>query len=143
MSKTVVYYKSGAKRNFNIVGELNNRFSKNKRIAKIELGDSVTSIGEDAFYKCSSLTSVTIPGNVITVMYSAFERCSDLKTVTIENGVKNIQYEAFSGCSSLTKIIIPESIKKTPKNFMRFALSWNIVMPIKKVPIIPIPVQIA
>ena len=39
---------------------------------------SVTSIGDYAFYRCSSLTSVTIPNSVTSIGESAFARCSSL-----------------------------------------------------------------
>ena len=42
---------------------------------------SVTSIGEYAFYGCSSLTSITIPASVTSIGNSAFYGCSSLKTV--------------------------------------------------------------
>ncbi|MEE0948207.1 MAG: leucine-rich repeat domain-containing protein [Bacteroidales bacterium] len=71
---------------------------------------SVTSIGELAFYYCSSLTSVTIPNSVTSIDYWAFWNCSSLTSVTLGNSVTSIGWEAFSGCSSLTSITIPNSV---------------------------------
>ena len=45
---------------------------------------SVTSIGDKAFYKCSGLTSVTIPNSVTSIGSSAFHRCP-LTSITIPN----------------------------------------------------------
>ncbi len=71
---------------------------------------SVTSIGEEAFLNCSSLTSVTI-GNSVTYMDSyAFKGCSSLTSVTIGNSVTSIGAWAFENCSSLTSITIPNSV---------------------------------
>ena len=51
---------------------------------------SVTSIGEWAFYYCSSLTSVTIPNSVTTIGNYAFNECTSLTSVTIPNSVTTI-----------------------------------------------------
>ena len=71
---------------------------------------SVTSIGDYAFYKCSSLTSVTIPNSVTSIGSSAFYECSSLTSVTIPNSVTTIGDDAFSNCYSLTSITIPNSV---------------------------------
>ena len=72
----------------------------------------VTSIGDRAFYKCSSLTSVTIPESVTSIGNSAFESCSALTSITIPNSVTSIGDIAFAYCSSLTYITIPNSVSK-------------------------------
>ena len=71
---------------------------------------SVTSIGQGAFYGCSSLTNVTIPNPVATIGTSAFGNCTGLKSVTIPNSVTTIGYDAFEYCFALTSIDIPNSV---------------------------------
>ena len=44
---------------------------------------SVTSIGEYAFYGCSSLSSITIPDSVTSIGGSAFSGCSSLTSMTL------------------------------------------------------------
>ena len=60
--------------------------------------DTITSIGEKAFYNCSSLTSVTIPDSVTSIGRYAFDGCSLLTSVTIPDSVTSIDGSAFSGC---------------------------------------------
>ena len=79
-------------------------------LTSVTIPDSVTSIGRSAFYGCSSLTSVTIPNSVTSIGRSAFYGCSSLTSVTIPNSVTSIGERAFYDCSSLTSITIPNSV---------------------------------
>ncbi|MGN1315965.1 MAG: leucine-rich repeat protein [Acutalibacteraceae bacterium] len=72
--------------------------------------DSVTSIGDSAFYYCKSLTSITIPNRVTSIGNYAFYYCTSLTSVTIGSGVTSIGGSAFRGCESLTSVTIPDSV---------------------------------
>ena len=71
---------------------------------------TVTSIGENAFSFCSSLTSITIPNSVIIIKRAAFLGCSSLTSITIPNAVTSIKQIAFASCSRLATITIPNSV---------------------------------
>ena len=72
--------------------------------------NSVTSIGDGAFWYCTGLTSVTIPNSVTSIGEYAFYSCSGLTSVTIGNGVTSIGKGAFYYCSGLTSITIPNGV---------------------------------
>ena len=94
-------------------------------IKKVIIEDGITRIGQEAFYGCSSLTSVTIPKSVTKISYKAFDNCSNLKSVTIPSSVKEIGYSAFNDCKSLTQVNISDLAAwcniKFEDNPLRFA----------------------
>ena len=80
------------------------------QVTEYILGDDIKSIGNYAFYNCSSLTSVTIPNSVTSIGASAFYNCSGLTSITIPNSVTSIGNSIFYNCSSLTSVNIPNSV---------------------------------
>ena len=79
-------------------------------LTSITIPDSVTIIGSYAFKNCSSLTSITLPSSVTTIGNSAFEDCSSLTSIAIPDSVTSIGYGAFYYCTSLTAVTIPSSM---------------------------------
>ena len=73
-------------------------------------GTEVISIGNKAFWECTSLTGVTIPEGVTSIGDRAFEHCASLTSVTIPEGVTSIGNDAFSLCANLTSISLPKSL---------------------------------
>jgi hypothetical protein len=71
---------------------------------------NVTSIGDYAFYCCSSLTNVTIPNSVTSIGDFAFGGCTSLTNVTIPNSVTSIGDFAFYDCSCLTNVTIGTNV---------------------------------
>ena len=66
--------------------------------------DSVTAIGDYAFYACFGLRKIDIPDSVITIGKSAFAGCIALRKVEIGKGVTSIGEEAFKYCDEFGKI---------------------------------------
>lgn len=87
----------------------NSAFADCYALTSVTIPNSVTSIGDKAFYRCG-LTSVTIPYSVTSIGEWAFWKCSSLTSVNIPNSVTSIGEKAFSGCSSLTSVNIPHSV---------------------------------
>ena len=85
-------------------------FDSNTHKGVLKFNGNVTSIGENAFYGCSGLTSITIPNSVTSIGYMAFRNCSGLPSVTIPNSVTSIGGGAFANCDNLTSVTIPNSV---------------------------------
>ena len=124
-------------------------------ITEVIIENGVTSIGEDAFYNCSSLTDITIPNSVINIGEDAFYNtkyyndtdnwqddvlyignhlieCKTSKTgaYKIKDGTKIIADEAFYYCSSIKNIVIPDSVRSIGSNsFCGCTNLTNIVIP--------------
>ena len=88
----------------------NEAFYYCKNLTSVTISEGVTVIGEHAFDECTSLTSVTIPKSVTSIGEWTFSKCTSLTSVTIPKSVTSIGNEAFYNCTSLTSVTIPESV---------------------------------
>jgi hypothetical protein len=73
-------------------------------------GMPVTGIGDEAFYQCTNLNSVTIPAGVTNIGHGAFAYCGSLASITIPNSVTNIGNYAFWNCTNLTSATISTNV---------------------------------
>ena len=104
---TVTY----ARLTYSVTSIGNDAFARCSSLTSITIPESVTNIGQFAFENCSGLTSITIPNSVTEIGNCAFQGCSGLTSITIPNSVTRIEWQAFRNCSSLTSVTIPESVK--------------------------------
>ena len=88
----------------------NDAFYKCTSLTSIEIPSSVTSIGEYAFAGCRSLTSIEIPSSVTSIGDGAFADCTSLTSIEIPSSVTSIGEYTFYGCKSLTSVVIPSSV---------------------------------
>jgi hypothetical protein len=93
-------------------------------LTSIIIPDGVTSIGDFVFYKCTNLTSITIGESVTSIGRSTFKSCTNLTSITIPDSVTSIGIEAFQDCTSLTSITIPDSV--TSIGIWAFEECWNL-----------------
>ncbi len=87
-----------------------NAFNRCSGLTSITIPSSVTSLGNDCFYSCSSLTSIAIPSSVKTIGEACFSSCYGLTSIAIPSSVTTIGSNCFSYCSGLTSITIPSSV---------------------------------
>ncbi|MCD8363848.1 MAG: leucine-rich repeat domain-containing protein [Lachnospiraceae bacterium] len=82
-----------------------------EEIRSVTVENGVTSVGEAAFYGCTSLTRVTLADSVKDIGSYAFAECSALMSVEMP-GVERIGRDAFRYCTSLTAISLPSSLTR-------------------------------
>ena len=78
-------------------------------IERVVINSGVTHIGKNSFYRCSSLTSATLPDGLTTIGNYAFSLCSNLASINIPNGLTSIGSNAFEQ-SKISSINIPSSV---------------------------------
>lgn len=86
-----------------------NCFSWSK-LTKINLPDTLVSIGNGGFSQCVSLTEIILPKNLTSIGTAGFH-CCDFESIVIPEGVKEVAKETFRFCHNLKDVILPETIE--------------------------------
>lgn len=114
---TLIQYPGGKAGSYTIPNSVSsigdNAFYFCAGLTSVTIGDSVTSIGRSAFSSCTGLTSVTTPNSVTSIGQSAFARCTGLTSVTIGNSVTSIGDWAFMDCTKLTSVYFEGNAPKS------------------------------
>ena len=97
--------------NTNAVGDM---FKGLTSLKAVNIGDSVTIIGDEAFFGCYNLKSVKFGNSVANIGNGAFSGCP-LTSVTLPNSLTKIGDGAFSGCESLASVNIPDAVTSIGK----------------------------
>ena len=104
-------------------------FSMCKSLTNVQIPSTVTNIGCRAFFCCYELTSITIPEGVTSIGELTFYQCVSLSSVTIPGSVTSIGRGAFS-CSGLNSINIPDSVTSIDQDaFFRCMSLLSVTIP--------------
>ena len=92
-------------------------------------GLPVISVGENAFFSCISLDSITIPYGITSIGRNAFSSCTSLESITLPDSITSIGKFVFS-YSALKNIIIPDSVKEIKDYAFAYCISLeSIIIP--------------
>lgn len=102
-----------------------NTFCECTSLETINLPDTLTSIGVQAFWCCSSLKNITWPtsGNLTTIGNSAFYYCISLETLSLPEGITTLGSNVFSYCRALSTVNLPESLIVTGESMFSECLN--------------------
>ena len=82
----------------------------------VKLSSALTTINTQAFNDCSSLLAITVPNSVTSMGSAVFANCTSLADVTLPNTRQIIMSRTFESCSSLEKIVLPETVTRIQEN---------------------------
>ena len=94
----------------------NNAFYGCATLREVSLSDSLRTLGSSAFYGCSQLERIVIPNAVVSMGHEAFSGCSNLQSAIIGSKALSIGEKTFNDCSSMTEVLIGESVRVIGKN---------------------------
>ena len=95
-------------------------------LTSVVIPNSVTSIGEKAFFCCDKLKSITIPLSVSSIGKSAFAGCTELTSIvwnpTSCTGYfdEETVYPLFNGCNKVSSVVFGDQVTEIP-----MALCYN------------------
>lgn len=85
-------------------------FFKCESLTSVSIPQTITSIPNMTFQGCVSLETVELPETIISIGHDAFNGCNHLTNFDITHSVKTISNNAFLGCTALKRVSIPKSV---------------------------------
>lgn len=87
-------------------------FAEKGQITNLKIGDTMSGIGDYAFYNCGGIQSVTLGNGLDTIGNGAFAYCINMKefSTPVHNALRAIGKDAFVACAGLKSIVIPASV---------------------------------
>ena len=87
------------------IGE--NAFYKKTSITSVKLGNGIKTIGRCAFYECENLTEINLPNSLTNINDFAFSGCAKLKGISLPKNLINLGYCSFQNCKNIKDICLP------------------------------------
>ena len=103
-----------------VTGIGNSAFARNTTITSVRMSDNITSLGISAFYVCSNLQSIVLSNNITTLSYQSLAYTTSLQTISLPNSLEFIDTYALQN-TGLTELTIPGSVEE----IMVYAITGN------------------
>ena len=80
------------------------------RVESVNLPKELKVIGEQAFFDCASLVTVTLPEGFTELRHACFKR-TGIRNVSFPKSLKSIGHASFADCQNITELVIPEGVE--------------------------------
>lgn len=98
-------------------------------VSQYDIPETITEIGEYAFYRHPNFTRVTIPASVTRIGDAAFYDCEKLTSVSLPNPAVELGGSVWSGCSNLTSVSLPQGMEKLARHTFYMCGLESITLP--------------
>ncbi len=106
------------------------RYAMNTAVKEVILPEGLVSIGENAFYLCAALETISLPKGLKVIAKDLFNMCKSLKSVTLPEGVVSVENGAFHSCEALEEIVLPEGVTEIAQSVFHSCKSLRrVVLP--------------
>lgn len=113
----------------------NNAFNTDTIIASVTLPDTITHIGNSAFHGCI-IKSIVLPDSLLSIGENAFELCWLLETIHFGNSLVSIGDNAFQSCRQLVNPLLPDSLERIGEGAFSFCYELESVVIPNKISVI-------
>ena len=109
----------------------------NSPVTSVTFNDGLKEIGNYAFNFCGQLTAINVPGSVTSIGNNAFFFCSSLSTITLNEGLQTIGDYAFELCGQMSVNVIPEIVIPSTVTSIGYGALTMVEGVLKKVTMLP------
>ena len=95
-----------------------------QELTNLVIPNTVTKLGDYAFYGCTSITNVIVPNSVTEIGRYAFANCSRLTSIVFPNSITEMKEGIFINCTALVDVNIPNQLTAIPDHM--FAACFSI-----------------
>lgn len=98
-------------------------FKDFKYIESVNLPKGLKVIGEQAFWGCEGLVTVTLPEGFVELGHACFKK-TGVRNVSFPKSLKSIGHASFAECQNITELVIPEGVETLELD--AFACCYNL-----------------
>jgi hypothetical protein len=110
------------------IGDL--AFNGVRTMTGLTIGESVRTIGQQAFYDCTGLVNVSLGTRIATIDDFAFSRCTNLTSIVLPDSVSSVGRNAFTSCKALAIVRLPNAMPRVePYTFYDCDSLLHVVIP--------------